>query len=149
LIYDTVPPTCTVTGPASPTNASPIGFTINFSKSVSGLTSAGITVTNGVMLYLKGKANVSISGSVNVTLSPPDPAFDNYPGVDLYSGVSIFQARDNTNSDQISGSDSVTIDGILYCPAASVGASGSARQFGTLLICNTFAISGSGTAILK
>src|SRR5262249_55201526 len=47
ITYDSVAPACTVTGPASPANSSPISFTINFSESVSGLTAAGITVTNG------------------------------------------------------------------------------------------------------
>ncbi len=35
ITYDSVVPTCTVTGPSSPTNANPINFTLTFSESVS------------------------------------------------------------------------------------------------------------------
>lgn len=44
---DRMAPRPTVTGPASPTNAYPIDFTITFDESVTGLDSAEITVTNG------------------------------------------------------------------------------------------------------
>ena len=47
FIVDTTAPTCTVTGPDSPTNQSPINFTITFSESVKELTVSDITVTGG------------------------------------------------------------------------------------------------------
>src|SRR5206468_12861284 len=50
--------TVAVTGPASPTNTSPLTFTITFSESVSGLTAAGITVTNGTKGALSGGPTV-------------------------------------------------------------------------------------------
>ena len=54
ITYDSVAPSCTVTGPASPTKTSPINFTINFSESVTGLTASDITVGNGTKGALSG-----------------------------------------------------------------------------------------------
>ena len=66
ITYDSAAPTCTVTGPASPTNGSPITFTINFSESVTGLSTAGITVTNGT----KGSLTGSGSGPYTLPVTP-------------------------------------------------------------------------------
>lgn len=46
ILYDG-PPTCTVTGPASPTNSSALLFPIIFSEDVTGLNPAGFSVTGG------------------------------------------------------------------------------------------------------
>src|SRR5262249_22726776 len=47
FVKDTGPPTAAVIPSGTATNASPITFTITFSEVVTGLTAAGITVTNG------------------------------------------------------------------------------------------------------
>ncbi len=74
--FDRVVPTCTVTGPASPTNVSPVNFTISFSETVIGLTADGVIVTGGVKGDLTGSGSTySISvvpdGDGNVTLLVP------------------------------------------------------------------------------
>jgi hypothetical protein len=66
ITYDSLPPSCTVTGPASPTNGSPINFAIDFGEPVSGLTEAGIMVTNGT----KGALAGSGSGPYTMPVTP-------------------------------------------------------------------------------
>jgi hypothetical protein len=56
-------PGCTVSGPASPTNANSFDFSVTFTESVTGLSEAGITVANGTKGTLAG------SGSGPYTLS--------------------------------------------------------------------------------
>jgi len=57
VIYDSAPPTCSVTGPASPTGNTPIAFALTFSEPVTGLTAAGISVANGTKGALSGSGN--------------------------------------------------------------------------------------------
>ena len=52
--YDSVAPTPVVSGPASPTNTSPIEFTIQFDEPVSGLSESGLTITGGTAAVLQG-----------------------------------------------------------------------------------------------
>jgi len=54
ITYDSVLPACTVGGPASPTNVSPIVFTITFDEDVTGLTEGEIVVSNGTAGALDG-----------------------------------------------------------------------------------------------
>ena len=76
ISYDTVAPTCTVTGPASPTKNNPINFTINFSESVSGLSAASINVTNGT----KGDADRQRERSLYAARDADCPRGGQLPG---------------------------------------------------------------------
>ncbi|HNX77792.1 MAG TPA: Ig-like domain-containing protein, partial [Candidatus Rifleibacterium sp.] len=57
LVFDNVAPTVTMTAPAK-TNADPFGLTITFSKPVSGLTIAGLAVSNGTATNLNTVDNI-------------------------------------------------------------------------------------------
>ena len=59
-------PACTVTGPASPTNAASLDFLITFDDTVTGLSGTGITVTNGT----KGSLTGSSAGPYTLTVTP-------------------------------------------------------------------------------
>ncbi len=49
MTSDRTAPTANVTGPSSPTNASPIPYTVQFSEGVTGFTAGDILVTNGTV----------------------------------------------------------------------------------------------------
>ena len=54
VVNVSTPPTVTVASTGTSTSGSPINFTLSFSQSVTGLTTGGITVTNGTMGTLSG-----------------------------------------------------------------------------------------------
>jgi hypothetical protein len=68
IVVDTNPPTVVVTPSGTVTNSAPINFTLTFSESVSGLGSAGITVTNG--------AKGTLTGSGTTYTLPVTPSAD-------------------------------------------------------------------------
>jgi hypothetical protein len=96
---DRTPPTCTVTGPASPTNANPITFTLTFSTTVTGLTAGGITVTNGT----KG----ALSGTGTTYTIPVTPTADGTVTCQVMAGAAVDLAG---NASVASNVDSVTSD---------------------------------------
>ena len=102
ITYDTVGPTCTVTGPASPTKNNPATFTINFNESVTGLTAASINVTNGT------KGTLSGSGSGPYTL-PVTPAGQGAVSCQVPAGAASDLAG---NSGSASNILSVTYDSV-------------------------------------
>ena len=75
VTYDTTPPSLTISPSGTLTNASPITFTLSWSKSVVGLTTSDFTATNGTIGTLSGTgANYSLTvtpltdGVVTLTL---------------------------------------------------------------------------------
>jgi hypothetical protein len=73
---DLIPPTCTITGPPSPTSASPITFTITFSEPVVGFAASSVVITGGTSsAFSGGGANFTIqvtpNGSGEVTCRVP------------------------------------------------------------------------------
>jgi methionine-rich copper-binding protein CopC len=67
VTYDTVAPSVTVTPTGTSTSTSPITFTLTFSEPVTGLTAAGITVTNGTKGALTGSGTTF---SIPVSATP-------------------------------------------------------------------------------
>jgi hypothetical protein len=71
------PPTATLaTTVTSPTNDNPIAYTVNFSESVTGFTSSGVTVTNGTVSNFQGSGasysfNVIPTANGNVVVKVP------------------------------------------------------------------------------
>src|SRR5262249_12720359 len=68
VTFDASAPTVVVTAPASPTSASPMTFSIAFNEAVTGLTSAGFTVTGGTIGALSGSG-----ASYFLTITPSAP----------------------------------------------------------------------------
>lgn len=149
------------------------GETVNL---VPGFYSGGITINNGVlnlspgiyvldgeglrilggdfyapgcMFYVMGTGSVYIGGNGIVNITPPDPDLYTYPGVDVYEGIAIFQARDNTNEGTIIGTSVMDLEGTYYFPSNHMNLGGNATKFGNQLILNTATISGNGTLIIN
>lgn len=106
---------------------------------------------HGVMLYIidstpgkKPVGDVNLAGNGTIDITEPDPKLYNYPGVDTYEGIAIFQARDNTNPATIRGTNNLNIQGSLYFPANLVDVGGTGGNVGTQLIANTIAVQGTG-----
>jgi Flp pilus assembly protein TadG len=95
----------------------------------------------GVMFYIVGSGSVTYIGTGNVGLTPPDSGY--------YEGISIFQARDNTNPATITGTsfmdDPDNPGGTLYFPVAPIEVGGTGDIYINQLIADMITISGSGT----
>ncbi len=102
---DTTPPTVAVTPTGTTTASSPITFTLTFSEQVTGLTTAGITVTNGS----KG----ALSGSGAVYTIPVTPTGQGA----VTCLVSAGAAQDpSLNNNTVSNAASVNYDSLTQSP---------------------------------
>ena len=115
---------------------------------VSGL---GEFVSKGAMFYLIGTGVVNLIGSGLTTMSEPDPAnglhqtgWNDAVALETYAGVTIFQARTNTNESTIFGSSLMDLRGTLYFPNAPVHIGGTGGDFGNMFIAYELRLSGSG-----
>jgi hypothetical protein len=116
------------------------GFSVSGNNSsVSG---ANVMIYNAGSNYL-GSGNafggVNLSGTGSITLSPPTTG--------PYSGILIFQSRDNTSALGLSGSGIVMPGGVIYAPAAGLSISGSGQFQGSLVV-GTLALSSYAVAQL-
>jgi hypothetical protein len=92
---------CTVTGPPSPTNRTPIVFNITFSQSVTGLTTDEIIVTNG--------ENASLTGSGSAYSLRVDPIIFGEVTCQVPAGAA---ENDRGNPNRESNIASVVYDGL-------------------------------------
>lgn len=120
------------------------------------LDGAGLNVTGnatfvaeGVMFYIIGTGVVDLTGTNAVRITPPDPDLYDYPGVDTYEQISIFQARDNTNPSRIIGTSLMDLQGTLYFPATHLEIGGTCESLGNQLIANTIHIHGDGELLIR
>ena len=102
IVIATTAPTVTVTPTGTSTNSSPITFTMTFSKSVTGLTVAGITVTNGT----KG----TLSGSGTTYTIPVTPTAQGAVTCQVIAGAAHDAAGNNNTA---SNTATVTYDTIV------------------------------------
>jgi hypothetical protein len=103
----------------------------------------------GVMIFITGTGHLDLSGGGVVTMTPPDPELYSYPGVDTYEGITIFQARDNTNPSRVIGTSLMELEGTYYFPSNHVALGGNATKFGNQLIAYTMEIFGNGQLIIN
>jgi len=128
------------------------GDIVNLQPGVYCLDGDGLRVTGGtlnaygVMFYVrdttpwdKQYSTIYLGGNANVNITPSDD--ENNP----YWGISIFQARDNTNEATIIGTSNMNLDGTLYFPAAPLELGGTGFSLGTQLIAWTTHVHGTGT----
>jgi hypothetical protein len=101
-------------------------------------------IVNGVMLYNTGGSNagsINISGRGDVTLAPPTQG--------PYTGINLFQARDVSQSVQISGNGAYQITGTVYAPAAPIQLSGNGtiswNTLGGSFIASRLQVTGNGS----
>jgi len=90
---------------------------------------------------------VNINGSGVVQISPPDPNLDDFPGVDVYDGISIFQSRTNNNEAKIIGTSAMNLDGTFYFSAAHVDMGGTSADMGSQVIAYTLHVFGTGFSL--
>src|SRR5262249_53803820 len=113
-------------------------------------TSSNATVSGtGVVIYNAGSnfpnpggnfGGIGISGSGTINLTAPDSG--------PYSGVVIFQARDNTRALSLNGNGLLGIQGSIYAPVALLSLSGNAEVQSSLIV-NTLTVSGNGASTLS
>jgi hypothetical protein len=128
------------------------GQVANFNPGIYCLDGAGLNVTGGtlnaqgVMFYVMDstpgvdpESHVYLGGNAVATITPIDNPDDEY------WGVSIFQARDNTNESTIIGTSDMDLKGTLYFPEAPLNLAGTGFSVGNQLIAWTLLINGTGT----
>ena len=72
----------------------------------------------GVTIFLMEDAEFTINGNEIVQLSPPESG--------PYAGITIYQAKSNTNTVSINGTSGSFVDGFVYAPGAHVSFTGNA-----------------------
>jgi len=135
---------------------SSLGGTLVFEPGIYILDGAGFNVGGnaniqalGVMFYITGTGCLSLAGTGNITITPPDPDEYSYPGVDVYEGVAVFQARDNTNLSKIVGTSDMTLEGTYYFPYNEVSIRGDSMQCGNQLVAYSLEVSGNGNLTIN
>ncbi len=125
VIYDAVAPSVTVTPLITTTSVSPITFTFTFSEPVTGLTAAGIAVTNGT----KG----TLTGSGTTYTIPVTPSAQGVVTCQVIAGAATDAAG---NGNTASFNASVTYDSIA--PTVTVTPSGGSTSISPIVFILTF-----------
>ncbi len=92
----------------------------------------------GVHFYVMGTGRVYLGGNGVNTITPIDDV------TSPWDGISIFQARDNSNDSTIIGSSNMVLDGTYYFPVAPLELGGTGMSFGNQLIALTYWVHGTG-----
>jgi 6-phosphogluconolactonase (cycloisomerase 2 family) len=112
------------------------GFTVSGTGSVTG---------HGVCLYNAGSnypgaggsfGSIALSGNGTFSLTPPDSA---HP----YTGILIFQARDNTKTLSLTGNAATGSQGTIYAKVAQVSLTGNGTLH-TSVVADTMTLTGNG-----
>jgi len=94
---------------------------------------------NGVMFYITGDGKVDMQGNGIVEINT-ESEIESGP----FTGIAIYQDRDNRNDATIHGTGNLDIVGTIYFPRNHALITGTGDGFGTQLISNTIEISGHG-----
>ncbi|KPK86355.1 MAG: hypothetical protein AMJ81_01555 [Phycisphaerae bacterium SM23_33] len=108
-----------------------------------------VFIAEGVMFYVIGTGVVDLTGTNQIRITPPDPDVYDYPGVDTYEHVSIFQGRSNTNESRIIGTSLLDLEGTLYFPVSHLELGGTGEGFGNQLIADTIDVHGEGVLLIR
>jgi PKD repeat protein len=102
--------------------------------------SGGVSVSgDGVLLYIEG-GSLALSGGSSVHLSAMQSG--------CLAGMTIFQARGNANSMNLSGGSELSLGGAVYAPNASVDLSGRTNPSQiTAAVVNQLKMSGGSTLV--
>jgi Flp pilus assembly protein TadG len=100
------------------------------------LTASGSLTATGVTFFVEGSTTISGSGGMNLTA----------PTSGSYNGVLFFQPPSDSSGISITGSGSMTVEGIVDAPSAALSLTGSASAtIYTSLIADSISVTGSGT----
>jgi hypothetical protein len=113
------------------------------------VTGNGSVHASGVMLYITGTGQVNLTGNGVTVMSPPNPTVNTFAGADTYEGITVFQARANARPGIIAGNGNMSIDGVLYAPAALLTLTGNGDTIGSQVISNTLRITGNGALLIN
>jgi Flp pilus assembly protein TadG len=91
-----------------------------------GLTGSGAMTGSSVSFYTEGNTSVTGSGTVNISAPTSGPE----------NGILFFQSRTDTQGMSITGSSNLTLQGIIYAPAAvlSFTGSGSGNTYADIVV---------------
>jgi hypothetical protein len=106
----------------------------------SGLDVSGTSslIAEGVLFYIIDDGVVDLTGTGDTRISPSQTVGD------PYRGISIFQARDNTNEARIIGTSNMDLDGTYYFPVAPVEVGGTGGSLGNQIIAWELYVHGDG-----
>jgi hypothetical protein len=110
------------------------GFTVSGNATVKG---NGVTIFNAGSKYPSSGGSyrsIDVSGNAGVTLTAPSTG--------AYTGVVVFQSRDNAQALSVSGNAIVASPGTVYLPDAPANLSGNA-MLETPLVVNELSLSGN------
>jgi hypothetical protein len=130
LVVDTTGPTLTITSPGSPTNASPIPFTVTFSEAAAGFTAADVQIANGTLASFTQPTPETFI--VSVTPSADGPVTVTVPGgvaTDLAGNANVSAASFSVISDRTAPTGTVAATapaGAMTGTATDGGGSGVA-----------------------
>jgi Flp pilus assembly protein TadG len=88
----------------------------------------GNLYANQVMFYINGQGVVFLGGNGNITITPSNNLSD------PYWGISIFQARNNSNPADILGTNNMDLQGTYYFPRALLRIAGTPLALGNQII---------------
>jgi len=128
---------------------------INMAPGIYILGGAGINLTGnsvlnaqGVMLFITGTGSVNLTGNGLVTLTPPNPDVNHFPGADTYAGMTIFQDRANATTDAMTGNGNLNIQGTIYLSGARLTLVGNINTLGNQLIANQLRFVGNANVTI-
>src|SRR5262249_21010724 len=102
-------------------------------------TGQGTLSGNGVMIYSGGGGLIHTAGQGAASLTPPTTG--------TYTGMTIFQNRNSTQTVQVTGNGSMNITGTFYAANAllQVTGNGSANYIGSQYVSKDLKLTGNGT----
>jgi ELWxxDGT repeat protein len=114
------------------------GLTVSGNARVSG---TGLTLYNAGSNYAGGQSGgsyggIALSGNASCDLTAPTSG--------AYTGILIFQARDNTTALSLSGNATLNAHGTVYAPDAQLSVSGNAELESLTLLIDGLSVSGYG-----
>lgn len=98
---------------------------------------AALDGSAGVMVYVTGTGHFNLSGTGAIRLSPLEDG--------PHAGITVFQARGNTQQALIIGTSNMDLQGTLYFPSASLEIGGTGIPLGNQVIASQLYIHGTGT----
>jgi len=100
----------------------------------------------GVMLYLLPGVTAEFSHATFMRFRAPDPTMgDNFPGVNTYAGIAVFQARSSALTNVTwSGTGPWSIAGTIYLPQTNVTIGTSVGAVPTQLVVNSMTVNSGG-----
>jgi hypothetical protein len=120
-------------------------FDVAGANSVALKLNGGTLTGNGVMIYLN-RGGVDISGSATtIQLYGPDASIHSFTGADYYEGITMFQARSNTELAKVALSGTMEFSGTFYFPQNRIQITANGGQVTARIIASMMTFAGQGS----